>query len=160
MNARWTLTIWPLAALSLAVSIGCEPAARHKDADSDTQPAAGPLDELLPPVAGQPAIDPQAGTVQKPADVGVGKRGRDLGQGPVATPVAAYFAAKEQIAFRVEAPQAMNLYKATNGRAPRSHDEFMREIIQANNIRLPELPEGHRYVYDPEQEQLMVEHPE
>ena len=80
-----------------------------------------------------------------------------MGQGIIATPVAAYFAAKEQVAFRVEVPQAMNLFKATNGYAPRTDEEFMKEIIQANNIKLPELPAGDKYYYDPATEQLMVE---
>ena len=40
-----------------------------------------------------------------------------------------------------------------------SHEEFMEKIVQANNIRLPELPEGHRYLYDPTTNELMVERP-
>jgi len=35
----------------------------------------------------------------------------------------------------------------------------MEKIIKANNISLPELPEGHKYVYDPKLEMLMVEKP-
>jgi hypothetical protein len=35
----------------------------------------------------------------------------------------------------------------------------MEKIIKANRIRLPALPQGQRYVYDPKQEQLMVEKP-
>ena len=56
-------------------------------------------------------------------------------------------------------PQALQLFKATNGRAPNSEDEFMQQVIAANNIQLPQLPPGHRYVYDVAAEQLMVEHP-
>ena len=33
------------------------------------------------------------------------------------------------------------------------------KIIKANNIHLPELPDGDRYMYDPKTEQLMVESP-
>jgi hypothetical protein len=91
------------------------------------------------------------------AAVGVGEKGRDYGIGPVTVPVAALFATKERVAFDIQIPKAMQLYKATNGHAPKTQDEFMKEIIEKEKIRLPELPERHRYVYDPEQEQLMVE---
>jgi hypothetical protein len=103
-----------------------------------------------------PAMQPAA---QK-ADVGVGKRGRGYGPGLVTTPVATYWAAKEMIAFRVQIPDAMRLYKATNGSAPKTHEEFMQKIIKENNIPLPELPPGQRYVYFPDREELMVEHPQ
>jgi len=53
----------------------------------------------------------------------------------------------------------MRLYKAMNGHAPKTHEEFMEKIIKENRIQLPELPPGHRYRYYPEQEELMVEHP-
>jgi hypothetical protein len=56
--------------------------------------------------------------------------------------------------------QAMNLYQAREGEYPKSHEEFMEKIIKANNIKLAELPPGHRYVYDPATHTLMVEHPQ
>jgi hypothetical protein len=110
------------------------------------------------PKAPEPAAKP-AETVQKKAEAGVGAKGRGYGTGPVATPVASYFNMKERIAFDIQIPEAMKLFKATEGRAPKSHEEFMQAIIKANNIKLPDLPEGHRYVYDPKKEQLMVEQP-
>jgi hypothetical protein len=35
----------------------------------------------------------------------------------------------------------------------------MQKIIKDGGVKLPDLPEGHRYRYDPATEQLMVEHP-
>jgi len=35
----------------------------------------------------------------------------------------------------------------------------MEKVIKANMIQLPELPEGHKYVYDPATKTLMVEKP-
>jgi len=70
-----------------------------------------------------------------------------------------YFRAQERIVFEIEVPQALNLYKAVNGKGPQTHEEFMEKIIKANNIKLPELLPRERYVYDPEKEQLMVEQP-
>ena len=97
--------------------------------------------------------------MQEKAGVGSGEKGRGYGGDPVTTPVAAYFAVKERLTFDIQIPHAMELYKATEGHAPKTHEEFMRSIIEANQIRLPTLPAGHRYVYDPETERLMVEHP-
>ena len=74
------------------------------------------------------------------AQVGVGEKGRGYGAGPVATPVAALFASKERIIFEMRIPEAMKIYKALNGRAPKSHEEFMKGIIEADRIKLPELP--------------------
>ncbi len=147
------ILLLPLLAM-IASCVGCDGPRRSVPGEASTETVETPAPAPEVPVA---APEPAAPPVQVQADVGVGKRGHNMGQGIVATPVAAYFAAKEQVAFRVEVPQAMNLFKATNGYAPRSNEEFMKEIIQANNIKLPELPAGDKYFYDPEQETLMVE---
>ena len=85
---------------------------------------------------------------------------RGYGGGLITTPVHTYFAAKQMIVFNVQIPEAMNIFKATNdNKPPRSADEFMKEIIKASNIALPELPAGDRYVYDPKTGDLLVEHP-
>jgi hypothetical protein len=97
--------------------------------------------------------------VQKKAEVGVGAKGRGYGQGVVATPAASLFAAQERLVFDVEIPHALDLFKATEGRGPKDNDEFMQRIIKENHIKLPELPEGDRYMYDPKTELLMVESP-
>jgi hypothetical protein len=56
---------------------------------------------------------------------------------------------------------AMNLYKATNDRYPKDYDEFMAEIIKANNIALPKLPPYQKYGYNEEEHKLVVlEYPE
>ncbi len=56
-------------------------------------------------------------------------------------------------------PRPCRYSKRLNGRKPNSHEEFMEKIIKEGKINLPELPAGQRYVYDPEQGQLMVERP-
>jgi len=52
--------------------------------------------------------------------------------------------------------QAVNLYKATNDRYPKDYDEFMTEIIKANNIALPQLPYYQEYGYDEKEHKLIV----
>ena len=116
-------------------------------------PAATTNTEQTPPPS-----DPNVERVA--ADVGVEtKKGHGYGTGPVATPVAAYFSVRERLAL-LQVTDAMRLYKATNGHAPKTNEEFMAKIIKANQISLPQLrSDEHRYVYDPKTEQLMVEKP-
>lgn len=94
------------------------------------------------------------------ATAGVGKQGQSLkGEGGVfVTPIRAYFNTQQRLTFDVQLKQAFDLYKASNG-APKSQDEYMQRVVRANQIRLPELPAGHEYVYDVEQETLMVKRP-
>jgi hypothetical protein len=123
-------------------------------------PAASPSPAAASPPATPPAAAQQKPTtVQKKAEVGVGKKGRGYGKGVIVTPIASLFAVRERMVFDVSIPEAMKLYKAMEDRAPKTHEEFMEKIIKANNIKLPELPQGHRYKYDPKTEQLMVESP-
>ena len=108
------------------------------------------------PATAAPAEAPSANAVK--AEAGVGKKGRGYGAGMITTPVAAYFSIQERLAFD-QVAHAMDLYKATNDHAPKSHEEFMEKIIKENGIKLPQLPAGERYLYDPKTEQLMVERP-
>jgi hypothetical protein len=124
--------------------------------------ASAPTTGTTPPAANasNPST-PSGGTTEK-AQVGVGAQGKDYGTpdaGLITTPIAAYFTAREQITFLIQIPDAMRTFQALNGRYPKSHDEFMKEIIQAGNIKLPELPVGAKYVYDPEKAELTVVHP-
>ena len=80
-----------------------------------TPPPAPPV-PVASPVPLAPIAPPP--TVLKKAEKGVGDKGRGYGEGMVATPVAAYFAARERIAFDIQVPQALNLFKGEEGRAP------------------------------------------
>ena len=130
------------------------------DAQSPEPGTSTPVDSE-PPVgsaAQPPPGQPAARVTREEADVGVTGKGQ-YKPGLVTTPVSIYWRARESTVFRMEIPKTMQLYKATNGHAPRSHEEFMEQIIKAGMIKLPELPPAARYVYDPEKEQLMVERP-
>ncbi len=52
--------------------------------------------------------------------------------------------------------QALDLYRATNDRYPKDLDEFMNEIIKANNIALPKLPPYQAYGYDEAEHKLVI----
>jgi len=98
--------------------------------------------------------------VQEKAQAGVTGKGDYGGPGIVTTPIGTYFEARERIVFEIAIPGAMRLYDAEKGYKPKTQEDFMRDIIQANMIKLPELPPGHKYVYDPKKGELMVEHPQ
>lgn len=51
---------------------------------------------------------------------------------------------------------AMDLYQATNDRYPKDYDEFMTEIIKANQIALPKLPYYQKYGYDEKEHKLVI----
>lgn len=52
--------------------------------------------------------------------------------------------------------QALNIFNANEGRFPKSHDEFMTQVIAPNNIRLPVLPNGLQYQYDVAGHRLVI----
>jgi hypothetical protein len=98
---------------------------------------------------------------QVKADVGVSVRGKSLQEhsGVLVAPAQAYFRTEERVVFQIQIPQAMNLFKATEGRNPRTHEGFMARIIKENNIKLPPLSAGEKFVYDAAKAELMVERP-
>lgn len=143
-------------------------------------PAPGNQNALLPPTPQQsivpPALAPPAnmpsnlppGTQPGPppgdmvrAGVGVGVKGRSLDHesGVLVTPAKAYFTLRERAIFDISIPQAVSLFEGTEGRKPKSQEEFMTRIVQANNIQLPQLAPGSSYYYDAQQGELMVVRP-
>ena len=51
---------------------------------------------------------------------------------------------------------AMDLYKATNDKLPANYDEFKKEILEPNNISLPQLPYYQKYGYDEKEHKLVI----
>lgn len=147
-----TLLLLPLLLLPLATgSTGCRPAERDTTDPDREPPAATPAPEETP------SQEPRR------AEVGVGRQGRSLddeeGAGRViAQPARTLFAVRERMVFDVQIPQALQLFEATEGRKPTSHEEFMQRIVAANQIQLPDLPAGSEYQYQPDDGELWV-HP-
>jgi len=144
---------------------GAEPAAEDPAA---ADPAAEPAPEAAPaepaaeeaPAEEMPAEPAAEGGTTEKAAVGVGRKGRDYGPGIITTPIAQYFRTGDRIAFEIQIPKAMSLYKVEhNDKGPKTHAEFMKVIVEENGVELPELPEGDEYVYEPETEELLVKHP-
>lgn len=74
---------------------------------------------------------------------------------PFTAPTSAYGPMLERIAS-LKIDPAVNLFHATEGRYPASHEEFMEQIIKPNRIELPVLPGGKQYQYDVENHKLVV----
>jgi hypothetical protein len=72
----------------------------------------------------------------------------------IAAPAVAYFNVREKAVFEIQIPHALNLYKALEGKLPKSHEEFIEKIVKANAIQLPELKPGMKYRYRPDQGDL------
>lgn len=167
-------TTWGMLAVAVLL-IGCSESADTVNtsaapASPIAAPAPPPPAPPAPPPPPAPAAAASATPVTAPdappaaptgdvvkAEAGVGKKGRGYGGGVVTEIIRAKFASEQRIVFDIQIPKAMQLFKATNDRAPKTHEEFMTAIIQENGIVLPELPAGDRYFYDPKLEELMVE---
>jgi hypothetical protein len=144
---RWSWLVFG----SIAVSAwGCKPEEVRQQEIAAEQAAAKAA-------AAQPAMQNQV------AGVGVGVQGRSLEGGSdynpakfVSGPAAAYFRTKEKIVFDIQIPHTLNAFQALHGRFPKSHEEYMREIV-GTQIKLPKLPAGMAYRYHPETNELWVE---
>lgn len=142
---------WVAVVISTLSLAGC-------DSKRSTPPLTAAPGAPAPAAPAAPAAEPEM--ARERADVGAGEKGRGVGEGLIITPLKTYFRAQEMIAFMIAIPKALEAYQLENdGRKPATHDEFMEKVIKANQIELPTLPAGHRYVYDPETGELMVEHP-
>ena len=114
-----------------------------------------------PPVAKAPPPPPQPVVMEQvKAEKGVGIKGRSLDgeSGIVVTPVKALFGAKEEIAF-IQFLSQYRIYNALNDDIPKDFDDLTAKVIDPYMIKLPLLPEGHKYVWDAETQELMVERP-
>jgi hypothetical protein len=141
--------------MATVLLVGCEETGQST---ARPKPPAPPV-----PATKQEATSPMK-TERVKAQVGVGRSGRRLEDEKlvkmIVAPARAYFRARERVTFDIKIPKALQIYKALNNNVgPQSHEEFMEKIIRANHIDLPTLLEGHRYVYDPKREELMVERP-
>jgi len=134
-----------------------------------TAPQAG-AGGAAPPVTATPpsgTTEAAPGTERVAAKAGVGKKGSGYGGGIITEPISAYFKTRDRMAFGVQIPHGMKMFHALHNRYPKDMAEFKKAILDPAGIReLPELPAGHRYVFDPTQVDLangetglMVERP-
>ncbi len=137
-----------------------EPARPKSPPSSPQTPGAkapgGPAPSAARTDFGAPA--PEGSVIREKADVGAGRKGH-YSKGFITTPLSTFWRTQEMVAYRTVVPHALDLYKASHGHFPKTQEEFVREILTPNQVQLPELPQGHRYYYDPEKGELLVERP-
>lgn len=114
-------------------------------------------DEAVAASENKPAMESQL------AKTGVGVKGDSL-EGTssgnpaslISAPALAYFKLKERVVFEIQLPKQMDLFKAYHGRPPKSHEEYMTEVV-TDQIKLPTLPAGMVYRYHTDTAELWVE---
>lgn len=74
---------------------------------------------------------------------------------PVTGAFSAYGSALETLS-KGQIHQALEFYNAEHGHYPKSHDEFMQQVIKPNRIKLPQLPGNRVYKYDVANHKLVV----
>lgn len=95
----------------------------------------------------------------KPATVEMRAKGRGYTLNPISTYVGALWYVQGKLALD-QAKHDLEIYKAAEGRGPASHEEYVKKILKPARIKLPSLPEGWQYQYDPDSGELMVKVPE
>lgn len=53
--------------------------------------------------------------------------------------------------------QAIQFFHAENGRYPKSHEEFMKKVVEYNKMRLPKVDEGYELIYHPEYHKVYIQ---
>lgn len=115
-----------------------------------------------------PAAPPPAATapeapavVAQKAVAGVGKQGQKLREHSdvakiISGPAATLINVRQKAILEIQIPHALQLFQATEGRMPKTHEEFMEKIVQFNQLTLPELPAGAVYHFNTELGELWV----
>lgn len=118
-------------------------------------PADAQVAQSQPAAAEAPSPPPQMERVKATMDT-VGTKGKDYGEGPLATPLSLRWRIPDKVVL-LYVQHALELYNGLEGHYPATHEEFMEKVVKANMLKLPDLPPGQRYIYDPETHELMVE---
>ena len=74
---------------------------------------------------------------------------------PITGALEAYGPLKQQISG-MAVTQAIEMFRATEGRYPKSYEEFMNKVVTEKGIRLPVPGKGLEYQYDVQNHSLVV----
>ncbi|MEX0866581.1 MAG: hypothetical protein WD030_04430 [Pirellulales bacterium] len=114
--------------------------ADRKPFSSDDFPKPGELSRQ-PPAAEKPDDLVKA-------EAGLGEKGHYESKNVLTVALSARFRTEEQILLG-QIDQAIQMFRAVHGRVPKDHEEFIKKVVAENGYRLPELPDGQTYFYDP-----------
>jgi hypothetical protein len=124
------------------------------DKPAENQQAGQPAAQS-PPAQQQAAVGPSGQMEMATLDANTSAQGQGYGGGLITEPVHQFFSMRNLIMWD-QIKHDMDIWQAIHNRWPKTAQEFQKEILEPANIELPELPPGHRYVYDPKAGQLMV----
>ena len=145
-----------IPALVVIVAVGCQ-----EERNPGSKPAQARAKAPAPsgPIIGQRTQDVRNAAVELQKGAQVGST-RIVAKDPISLQGNAYVSIIGQTSI-LSIQHALDLYHATNDRFPKDYDEFMAEIIKANNIALPQLPPYQKYGYDEKEHKLIIlEYPE
>jgi hypothetical protein len=152
-----------LFSLALVAAVGCEEP-RHvnpKKLNVETPAEPGPIPQPAPPperahgeILGRRTQDIRPSTPEATKGTVVAES-RIVARDPITLSGNAYVVAIGQTSMG-NIKHALDLYQAENGHYPANYDEFMTQIIKANNIALPVLPGYQEYFYDEREHKLQV----
>lgn len=119
-------------------------------------PAAVPLPEESRPrdILGKTTTDVRDAQAER-AQGGQATTGKIASKDPIRLAGNAYVSIVGRSAV-LKIQHAVDLFRAQNDCYPSNTQEFLEQIIQANNIALPQLPYHQEYAYDPETHSLIV----
>ena len=111
---------------------------------------SNPEDALSRPKAGPP----EPARVQATQEQATQEKEKGASSGGIADivlmPLKTYKKVKTNL-NEIQITHQMKNFEATNGRKPKDFAEYKQEILDPVGITLPELPQGDRYVYRPEE---------
>ncbi|WP_165246872.1 hypothetical protein [Paludisphaera soli] len=160
MTSRpWTPRLAPTTALVLTLTLaGCEEP-RHVGGGKKNAVAHGPgasAEKKEPEfIVGKRTQDIKRMEPEVAAGADVIVKPKITAKDPITLQGNAYVTMIGQTSI-LQIQHAMNLYQAANDRLPKDFDEFMAEIIRANNIALPKLPHYQEYGYDEKEHRLVI----
>ncbi|MCL2306044.1 MAG: hypothetical protein FWC43_11940 [Planctomycetaceae bacterium] len=150
-----------LLLIFLLCTVGCD-AGKPRNTAPRNAPVADDPSLVIADEPAEPVAEPQRELVAIGENVtgkaDFAKDGDKHIMAPILVPLGEYFKISEHIVFRMQIPEAMKLYRAEHdNKPPATHDEFMKDIINANQIELPKLRNpDDKYQYDPESGELMI----
>lgn len=126
-----------LAVGLLVAAVGCDASVELDDVPS------APATVAEDPPAAEAAPPRERVEGNKPV-----KQGNPSG-GYLSAVAGGYRSAREKIEM-LPIDQAIQHFWATEGRYPKSHEEFMEKVVKPLQMQLPEVEEGYELQYDPE----------
>ena len=152
-RAIHTLCLSSAIAAMTCAGIGCQPNNSNSASTVVGDPGSAPGGAEG---AAAPAVPPAQKASAAVVKAGAKLRDNSDAQKMITGAPGVLLDVKAGAVFDISIPQAVQYFKASEGRVPKNHAEFMAKIIEPNNLMLPVLIDGLVYQFNPEKEELWV----